>query len=291
MSGTIRSLIESGVRTLRAAGLENPRFDAELLLASILSTTRTYLLTHPEKLVEQESESRFLAWLSQRAEHFPVQYLIGRQEFYGRDFLVDERVLIPRPETEILVETALRRTSSIPNLRFLDIGTGSGCIAVTLAAERPDSRGIATDIAADALALAQQNARLLGTESRLDFRLGAGVEPICEEDEPLDLIVSNPPYVAEGDPQVAAEVLRYEPHHAVFSGLHGMEVIGELLNTAGPLLKPKGQLILEIGFGQLSQVLEAALNSGWQPLSIQRDLAGIDRVVVLGTATREEGTV
>lgn len=262
-----------------AAELPEPRRDAELMLCRILDRDRSFLLSHPEQPVPSNQSSRFRDWVRRRSDQYPIQYLLGIQEFYGRPFEVDPRVLIPRPETELLVETALELLENHSAPRIVDVGTGSGCIAVTLACERPDSCVVATEISPGALEVARANARRHGVVDRIRFRRGSILDPVRAEDA-FDLIVSNPPYVAFDDPRVTPEVARNEPREAVFSGRTGLEIHEELFRQASSVVKPDGRLVIEIGAGQSVPVSRLAAGQGWELGAIHRDLAHIERCLV-----------
>ncbi|MEJ2146605.1 MAG: peptide chain release factor N(5)-glutamine methyltransferase [Acidobacteriota bacterium] len=277
---SIETLLREAVRQLENSCVPDPRRDAELLLSHILGRSRSFLLSHPEDQVGEAEAVHFREWVSRRTTHYPVQYLLGTQEFFGRLFEVDERVLIPRPETELLIETALSLLEATMDPWVVDVGTGSGCIAVTLACERPDCSILATEISPVALQVARSNACRLGVGEQVDFRLGSVLEPVGTEG-PFDLIVSNPPYVSHQDPRVTTEVRENEPREAVFSGATGLEIHGELFRQALPLLKPGGKLVIEIGAGQYASVSSLAENRGWRLSSVRKDLAGLDRCLVL----------
>ncbi len=278
---SIAKLLREATRKLQSEHLPEPRRDAELLLSSILGRERSFLLSHPEDFVSACDSALFREWVNRRAAHYPIQYLLGTQEFFGRPFQVDARVLIPRPETELLIETALELTRDLESPRIADVGTGSGCIAVTLACERADCSLVATDISPGALEVARANARHLGVDDRIDFRLGSLLEPV-RDDPPFDLIASNPPYVADHDPRVTPEVALNEPGVAVFAGTTGLELHRELFRQAPDVLKSGGYLVIEIGAGQHAPVVGYAEAAGWKLLAAHRDLAGIERCLVFG---------
>jgi release factor glutamine methyltransferase len=277
----VRDLLQEGTRILESSGLEFARLDAERLLLAVTKSSRVWLLTHPDASVSDAQAETFRQFLEKRANHYPLQYLEGRQEFFGRPFIVDERVLIPRPETELLVETSIRLLKRTSAPRIIDVGTGSGCIAVTLACERPDSQVFAGDTSAAALEVARVNAQRHGVANQVSFRQGRSLEPFLGT-APVNLIISNPPYVADGDSLVEYSVRRFEPAAAVFSGPSGIEVYREILGTAPGLLLEGAPLVIEIGFGQRPEISRLAEDYGWSVLQVDKDLAGIDRCVVLG---------
>jgi release factor glutamine methyltransferase len=253
--------------------------DAELLLLHTTHLTKADLLTHPERELTERQSNHYQAAIARRALHEPVQYITGTQEFYGRPFIVNPLVLIPRPETEHLVEAVLALAPGPPRirpLRILDIGTGSGILAITLALELPHATVTATDISAPALAVAQQNARALGADHVLFvasdlFAKFAGAR--------FDSIVSNPPYVASSE-ALEPQVRDYEPATALYAGEDGLAIYRRLIAQAFAHLEPAGYLLLEIGQGQ-SVTIEALLKaSGFRDIRFIDDLQGIPRVAI-----------
>lgn len=251
------------------------RVDAQVLVAHLLGVNSAYLVANPMRVLTESEDARVDLFVAQRALGQPVAYLVGKREFYSRDFFVGPEVLIPRPETETLVDAALqlsRRPISI-----LDLGTGSGVIAVTLACELPDARVVATDSSEAALATAAANAKAHGCESRIEFARGEWYDGLAARR--FDLIVSNPPYIAARDPHLAAGDLRFEPAQALTDGsADGLDSIRAIINGAPAHLNPGGRLLLEHGYDQAGAVasLLAAAGLG-DPASIP-DLAGIPRV-------------
>jgi len=269
---TIREALSQGRELLASAEVSEPRLTAEVLLAHALHCERVYFFAHPEQELREVEWIHYGRYLHERMKGKPTQYITGKQEFYGRDFAVSPQVLIPRPETELLVETVLRLR---PNPRVVvDIGAGSGAIAVTLALElsRPV---VAVDISPGALDVAARNARKLG--ATVSFLQADLLAPFA--DSSVDVIVSNPPYVASADaPSMQREVRDWEPHLALFAGESGMNIYERLIPEARRVLKARGLLALEIGFGQMEAV--SALREGWHDLQVFSDLAGIPRVLV-----------
>lgn len=258
--------------------------NAELLLRFTLGCDRAYLFAHPERELSADELGRYEAVLSERARGVPAQYITGHQEFWGLDMIVSPAVLIPRPETEHLIETVLELRTANPGLqnsftqaplRMVDAGTGSGCIAIALAKELPSAEVHATDISREALEIARANAARHQVDARIQFHetdLCAGLMP------PFDLIVSNPPYVGESEAdQVQLEVRRFEPRCAVFAGPAGTEVIARLISQAQELLRPGGWLVLEISGTIVDEVRSALIN--WHNLQVIADLQQIPRVV------------
>ncbi len=276
---TIGELLRAGRARLAAAPSAPPPREAALLLGRVLGLSEAQVLARDERPVDPADAVRYQEWIERRAAGEPVAYLLGEREFYGRVFRVDPRVLIPRPETEHLIERALA-TPLPPDPRILEVGAGSGCIAVTLACELPAARLIATDLSAGALAVARSNAIRLGVADRValvrtDLFAGIALETI-------DLLVSNPPYVDRTEAaEMSPEVCNFEPHLALFPpGGGGVETISRLLASAAPL-RPGVRVLLEIGRGQLEAVESLASAAGFDLLAAQPDYAGIPRVVVL----------
>lgn len=254
------------------------------MLGSILGRSRAYLLAHPELRLGSGQAEQWGKWLRKRGAHYPIQYLLGMQEFYGRSFSVGPGVLIPRPETELLVDVCLECLDGMArsNPRVLDVGTGSGAIAVTLAAERRQVRVTATDISRRALSVARQNAARHGCETRIEFLEGRDLTPVAGRPPGWDLVVSNPPYVASvARGAVDRSVVAYEPAAAVFAGRGGMEMYETLLEGGPSLIGPSSPLVLEIGAGAKERVCRLARRWGWYELDVRRDLAGIERCLVL----------
>jgi release factor glutamine methyltransferase len=257
--------------------------NAELLLMFTLGCERAYVYAHPERDLTADESARYLTALAERVRGVPAQYITGHQEFWGMDLIVTPAVLIPRPETEHVIETVLdlsnaERTAGSPSraIRIVDVGTGSGCIALALARELPQAEIHASDVSTAALEIAQVNAARHQLEERIHFHeadLLAGFEP-----NSFDFIVSNPPYVGESEEDhVQLEVRKFEPHNAVFAGLTGLEVIARLIPQARAALKPGGWLVMEIS-GTIADAVTRLLNS-WQNVAIQPDLQSIPRVV------------
>lgn len=271
----IREALRAATERLAAHDVGSPRLNAEVLLMFVLGCDRAHLYAHPERELSAEEQARFDAAIRERATGKPTQYITGHQEFWGMDFVVSPAVLIPRPETEHLVETALELARVWPAPRIIDVGTGSGCIALALAKELPQAEVLAVDISAEALAVARANAERLRLQ-RVRFQQGDLLEGV--DAASFDLVVSNPPYVGEAEPEKAQrEVREFEPKVAVFAGPQGMEVYQRLIPQAERVLKPGGWLVMEIGFSIEAPV--RALMSGFEELRTVPDLQGIPRVV------------
>jgi len=279
---TLKDALTSAVDRLSAAQVGSPRMNAELLVMFTLGCDRAYLFAHPERELTTEEQARLEDSLSQRARGVPAQYITGHQEFWGMDFIVSRAVLIPRPETEHVIETVLQlanennggRAPGIP-IHIVDVGTGSGCIALALAKEFPYAEIHATDISSSALEVAHANAARHQFESRVRFRqtdLLHGIDPGS-----FDFVVSNPPYVGESEAdEVQLEVRKFEPRNAVFAGPTGLEVIERLIPQALATLRPGGWLVIEIS-GSIVEGVKR-LFGGWQQVQITNDLQGIPRV-------------
>ncbi len=262
-------------RARLAATSKNPRRDADLLLEHVLGCDQTALLTHPERILSVEESEQFDHLVERRLASEPMQYLTGEQEFFGLPFEVTPAVLIPRPETEHLVEAVLERFARDEEVCIVDVGTGSGAIAVALAHAMPRSRVTAVDLFPAALAVARRNAERHGVIDRLMLLPSDLLAAIDRTD--LDAVVANPPYIATAEvlePQVA----NYEPHSALYAGRTGLEVYERLIPQAARVLKPGGWLFLEIGYGQ-SPALKNLMH-GWAGVTLVNDLQGIPRVAL-----------
>ncbi|HEX8338011.1 MAG TPA: peptide chain release factor N(5)-glutamine methyltransferase [Pyrinomonadaceae bacterium] len=282
---TIADALREAAARLRVAGVAEPRREAGTLLAHALGRDRAFLITHADEVMEASQLCGFRASVGRRAAGEPFQYIAGRQEFYGLEFEVGPDVLIPRPETELLVEVALGllRDSDAPLL--CDVGTGSGCIAVTILHERGDARGLALDVSPAALAVAARNAARHGVEERLRLLVSDCFEALRgggHEGTRFDLVASNPPYIAESDVEgLQKEVREHEPRVALTPGGDGLDVIRRLVAEAPRFLRRGGHLLLEIGFGQHERVAGLIDPAVWTLLDIHRDLQGIPRTVAL----------
>jgi release factor glutamine methyltransferase len=275
-----------------AAGSEHPQLEAGLLLAHVLDTARVGLYAHPEQTLEADQVSRFEGLVERRSQGEPLPYLTKRAEFYGHPFIVDERVLIPRPETETLVELALEdltgRQSSNPvvhtsagsaaSVRVVDVGTGSGCIAITLALRAPQAQVFAVDISPAALTVAEQNAAQHGVAGRISFLLSDLLDAVMS---PVDLIIANLPYISHSEwADLPGEVQLHEPRLALDGGPDGLRVIARLLEQAKRRLRSGGSLLLEIGAAQGRKAQQLARERFPDAsISLLTDLAGRDRVL------------
>jgi release factor glutamine methyltransferase len=272
----IRSALADAAQKL--SDTSNPRLDAETLLMHVLQRERSYLYAHPEFELACGELTRYYEAVSQRAAGFPLQYITGHQEFWSLDFRVSPAVLIPRPETEHSVEVVLEIARRIEAPRIIDVGTGSGCIAIALASELPNAEIHAVDISADALAVAKENAHRLGFGNRINFAQSDLLSEYIDQKELFDVVVSNPPYVGSNEPdKVQREVREHEPQVAVFGGPTGLELYTRLIPESHVVLKPEGWLVMEIGFSTEAQI-RAMLND-WRDVHTAFDLQGIPRVV------------
>ncbi len=272
-------------RELARAGVDTPELDAELLLAHSLRVERAWLVAHPEQLLTPEQTATMRALTTRRAQREPLAYITGRRWFYDIELVVTPAVLIPRPETEELVERALAWLQQHPRAVVADIGAGSGAIALAVAKHAPpDVRVFATDISAEALDVARQNARRLGLEMRVQFRHG---DLLAALPTPVDLLLANLPYVAERDASnLMPEVGRFEPREALFSGPAGLEHLHRLLTQAPAFLRPGGEALLEIGWDQGDVVAGMARQRFPRGrIQIHKDLSGHDRIVEIEIAT------
>lgn len=276
---TIEEVLRWATDDFRARGLTTARLDAELLLAHALSTTRVQLVVDSKRPLDAGELARFRELVRRRRAREPVAYLLGRREFYGRSFQVDRRVLVPRPDTEVLVDVAMDRTRRVSMaMRALDLCTGSGCVAITLARERPTSRVVATDMSVDALDVARENAHRLGAYN-VAFRVGdlfAAVDPASR----FDLVTANPPYVPTGEmAALPPDVLRHEPRSALDGGEDGLAIVRRIVEVAPAHLARSGVLALEVGAGEAEAVADLLRRSSFAEVTCRRDYGGIDRVV------------
>ena len=272
----LKDALRQAVARLEADHVGSPRMNAEVLLMFVLDCNRAFLYAHPERELAADEEARYEEALEQRARGVPAQYITEHQEFWGLDFIVGPGVLIPRPETEHLVETVLELMKPVLRPRIVDVGTGSGCVALALAAELPAAEIHATEISAEALEFARANAARLALEQRVRFYntdLLAGLPS-----GGFDMVASNPPYVgASEQDKVQLEVRKFEPRDAVFAGPDGLDIIRRLVPAARLALKPGGWLAMEIGFSMEDSVRE--LLREWSDVRSVPDLQGIPRVV------------
>jgi release factor glutamine methyltransferase len=270
----ISQLIDEGIVRL-ARVTDEPRHEAEILLAAALAKPRSYVLAHPEeRVLDCEATDRYEAHVTRRAHGEPIAYILGEKEFWSLPLEVDPAVLIPRPETELVVERALAHLPADAPGRVLDLAAGSGAIALAIARERPRLHVVGTDVSEAAIGVARHNAARLSLAD-VEFRTGPWYEPVAAER--FTLVVSNPPYIAEGDPRVERSVRRYEPHDALYSGPTGLEALQAVVAGAPQHLVDGGWLIVEHGDTQGAAVRGLFDSAGFTAVQTLRDLAGLDR--------------
>ncbi|HSQ24265.1 MAG TPA: peptide chain release factor N(5)-glutamine methyltransferase, partial [Pyrinomonadaceae bacterium] len=253
MSATIKSAITEGSATLNTAGVDESRNEANLLLMHVLDRDRTFLLTHGEESLSLKQFDRYRSLVARRGEGYPLQYLTGHQEFFKLDFEVTPDVLIPRPETELIVEVGLEMLGDGLAPRFADIATGSGCIAISLLKELPQASAVATDLSSAALAVAKRNAERHAVNNRL-LLVESDLFCALDSSDQFDVIFSNPPYVPTRELTLLQREVRHEPQAALDGGPDGLSVIRRLLKEAPDFLRAHGHVVLEIGFNQHEEV-------------------------------------
>jgi release factor glutamine methyltransferase len=280
---SIGRLVMEAARVLAGAGVPEARREAMSLVGHVSGRARTFLITHPEKELALSDVRRLREAVGRRAKGEPLQYITGHQEFYGLDFVVTPDVLIPRPETELLVEMALELLGQPDKpLRICDVGTGSGCIPVTLLHERSLLRAVGLDISLNALRVAALNAERLGVSERFSLVTSDCFGALDSTRAPFEMIVSNPPYIAEDAlAELQREVRDHEPRTALTPGGDGLSIIRRLFADAPLYLESGGHLLMEIGFDQGKAVGELVDRNVWQLLGIRKDLQGIPRTVAL----------
>ena len=278
MPETIASLLERALQALtdksKPFKSDSPRLDAEILLAHVLNESRTYLLTWPEKNIASDHSDKFKSLLEQRCEGQPIAYLTGEWEFWSLPIKVNASTLIPRPETELLVELALEKCSA-KNADVVDLGTGSGAIALALASEHSDWSVLATDASAKALEVASANAETLALDN-IEFLFSNWFSAF--PDRQFDLIISNPPYIDELDPALEASVINWEPRRALISSLKGLADLEIIIEQAKSFLKVGAWLMVEHGYNQGEALVQLFQQAGYEKINTQRDMSGHDRV-------------
>jgi release factor glutamine methyltransferase len=277
---TVRRIIDWTTAHLKKHGSDTPRLDAEILLAHARGCRRIEIYTRFDEVLSERERSAMRDLVRRRAQSEPVAYLVGHREFFSLDFQVTPAVLIPRPDTETLVVELLDVAKPLSAPRILDVGTGSGCIAIAAAVNHPTAQITATDANDAALAVARENARQHRVVERIAFRSGDVFAPV-EQDEPFDIVVSNPPYIAEHEKETLQnDVRKYEPHEALISGPSGLEVLFRLIDEAPRHLAPAGTLMLEISPEQSKAVAGRMDSSGrFEDIRVVKDLPGLARVV------------
>ena len=277
---SISGAIREGAQRLAEAAVTEPRREAGSLLAHVLGRDRSFIIAHADDPLTAEQREALQNLVERRTVGEPLQYIIAQQEFFKLGFEVTPDVLIPRPETELIVETALELLQNDPGPYFADIGTGSGCIAISMLNELPAARAIATDISRAALRVARRNAERHRVTDRLVLLESDGLSAL-DVNESFSLIASNPPYVSEDEVKSVQREVSYEPRAALAAGSDGLSVIRRLVREAPPFLRPGGYFVFEIGFGQSDAVERLVDQSAWKLVEIREDLQGIPRTFVL----------
>jgi release factor glutamine methyltransferase len=278
---TVGRVVKWAADDFRIRGIESPRLEAELLLAHALGTDRMRVVVEGERLLAEGELARYRELIQRRRKGEPVAYIRGQKEFYGRVFQVDARVLVPRPDTEILVETALGRTARFSwGARYCDLCTGSGCVAISVARERPTCSVFAIDLSGDALCVARDNAVRLGATFQVAWLQGDLFEPLDRHaDLELELITANPPYIPEGElSSLPIDIVGFEPSLALSGGADGLDVIRRIVGGALRRLRPGGVLALEMGTGQAERVRDLFAEAGFVDVRVNKDYGGHDRV-------------
>lgn len=280
MTVSISEALRQASQELDQAGISDARREAGSLLSFVIARDRTFLISHAEDLLNEEHLEGFADAVTRRAAGEPAQYITGTQDFYGRAFRVTPDVLIPRPETELLVEAALAVMDA--GAVVCDVGTGSGCIAITLLCERADARAVAIDISEAALEVARDNARRLLVHDRIEFVVSDCFAALRATEKRFDVIVSNPPYVSSNTLSgLQREVRDHEPLVALSPGADGLSIIRRLLHDAPHFLREKGHLLMEIGFDQGETVQQLVDGDIWTVRETRPDLQGIPRIIAL----------
>jgi len=278
---SIAEVLREASRVLEAGGVPEARREAGSLLSFVLGKDRTFLISHAEDPVDEDSFERLREVVERRASGEPLQYIVGVQDFFGREFRVTPEVLIPRPETELLVEAALELLNG-PAPFICDVGTGSGCIAITLLCEVATTRAVALDNSAAAIEVAKLNARNLSVSEGIVFAVSDCFSALDPSQNQFDLVVSNPPYVSAGVMAgLQREVRDHEPRAALSPGPDGLSMIRRLLHETPAFLKGGGHLLMEIGFDQGEAVTELVETEVWRLVEIKSDLQGIPRIVIV----------
>lgn len=283
MPNTCLEILNQAVEKLRLAGIDRPRTNAELLLGSVLNKNKVDLYLNKDRILTSDEIEKFNQYMKERISHRPVQYIIGTVEFFGLEFKVDERVLIPRPETETLVEVVIAQLANKETPKIIDLGTGSGVIAISLAANLNSPFIYATDVSEDALEVAKGNAIKNRVEDQIEFLCGNLFEPLKNKnlEAQIDCVVSNPPYVSKDEFEtLPREIKNYEPIVALESEKDGFFFHKKIIENSIDFLKQSGLLALEVAFGQAGKVANLIHQSGnYNNIEIIKDLSGIDRVV------------
>lgn len=277
MADTSRQVLREATNALQQIGVETAALDARLLLQAAASLTHADIIANPDLVLSPDAVDRFNGFVARRLRFEPVSRILGEREFYGREFRVTPAVLDPRPDTEILIDAALAWGKGKSIQRVLDLGTGTGILALTLLAEWQGASAVAVDVSAEALAVAEHNAERLGLLPRVEFRHSDWFSAV---DGQFDVIVSNPPYIPAADvASLAPDVRSYDPHLALVGGEEGVETYAHIAARAGAFLKPRGAVFVEIGAGQREAVTRLFLANGFKRLTVHADLGGVERVL------------
>ncbi len=277
---TIASLLSAAAKTLEAVGVDSPRLNAELMLAEVLGFSRTSLVTESSSTVADERQARFLRMLERRTQREPLQHILGEAHFYGLIFNVSSDVLVPRPETELLVEQAVEFLRERSNPQVFDLGTGSGCIPISIAKEVPESRVWSVDISEAALSVAKTNAGRNDVADRVQFLHGDGFE-VLDAAQRFDLIVSNPPYIPTGElADLQPEVRDYDPKLALDGGADGLVFYRRLANASARWLVPDGKIMIELGHDQAAAVRALFESEMWIVENVLDDYSRIPRIMI-----------
>jgi release factor glutamine methyltransferase len=280
MTFTIHQALTEAAETLRAAGIDTAVLDARVLLCHALGLGEEYLLGSQETPINQDIAGQYRKFVARRQQHEPIAHITHKKEFWSLDFTVTPATLVPRPESETLVESALQRFPDRDRAyEIVDFGTGSGCLLITLLRELPKSIGIGIDISTSALAVASANAKALGVAPRARFVQGDWAKNIKGA---FDIIIGNPPYIAEGEiNKLAPDVAKFEPHTALFGGADGLDAYRALMPQVARLLKSNGTALFEIGQGQTAGITKIIREAGLKAVEVKPDLAGIDRCIII----------
>ncbi len=280
---TVAIVVRDATNTFAVAGIDTARLDAQVLLGFVLGTGREVIFGYPERVLTQAERSKFALLVVRRAARQPISQLVGQKEFWGRSFAVTEDVLTPRPDSETLIAAVLDQLGEKcrhQKLEILDVGTGTGCLLLTLLAECPLARGTGVDISAAALEVAKSNARELALDKRIEFIEGHWCASLPAESA-FDVVVSNPPYISEQEWRgLSPEVVRYEPRAALVGGADGLEAYRLLAPQIPRVLAPQGFLVIEVGVGQARGVARILAAKGLEVQAFCPDLAGVERVIV-----------
>lgn len=276
---TIRRLISWTTEYFEKHGVEEARLDAELLLARVLEKPRIYLYTEYDQIMNPDELARFKAFIKKRVDGYSVAAIIGEKEFMGISFAVDEHVLIPRPDTEAWLEKIIARYRNLPEISVLDLGTGSGAIAVSFLSFCKEARAVAVDLSEEALSVARANGEKAGVASRVEWRQGDFLTALAEE-ETFDVILTNPPYIPTADIEGLSPEVRREPRMALDGGADGLDFYRKLSEGAAAHLAPGGLLAAEIGIGEAADVAKLFEAGGMTEIEIIKDYGGIERAVV-----------